>query len=151
MGYYMSQWNTRFFIPAEYKANALQAIKYLAQNEPSMRGKRRQSGKKVETWLSWVDMAYLQDTTLYKALEKWRWTPAENEAGDIIDIRFDGEKLGDEALLFDALAPFVREGSYIEMHGEDETWWRWWFHNGGCHEVTPTILWGEGMDGEQEA
>jgi hypothetical protein len=60
-----------------------------------------------------------------------------------VRIHFEGEKIGQEDLLFEAIAPWVRDGSYIEMSGEDDAMWRWFFHAGECHEVTPTIIWEE--------
>jgi len=61
-------------------------------------------------------------------------------------MEFEREKIGQEDLLFDAIAPWVREGSYIEMSGEDDAMWRWVFRGGGCHEVTPTITWEDPAD-----
>lgn len=38
-----------------------------------------------------------------------------------------GEKAGDEALLFEALAPFLAPGSYLNWVGEAGEHWQWYF------------------------
>lgn len=62
--------------------------------------------------------------------------------GDLTDIHFIGEKLGDEKILFQALAPFVDKGSFIEMEGEDGDLWRWTFDGQQMIEQVARITWG---------
>ena len=54
-------------------------------------------------------------------------------------IYFEGEKYGDDDLIFNAIAPYVEDGSYIQMNGEDGAIWRWVFENGKCVEKQATI------------
>ena len=62
--------------------------------------------------------------------------------GNITEIEYVGEKLGRDFELFQKVAPFVRDGSFIEMYGEDGERWRWIFKNGKCREVTAKVTWG---------
>jgi len=129
MGYCMKQITTKFRILAQNKDAAVAAVLDLV-NHPD-----RMSGWSMDQILSrhysWVNMDELaRAKTLNDALSTWRWEPTSNEQGDIIDLTFDGEKLGDEEVLFKALAPFVESGSYLEMQGEDSTRWRWYFKDG---------------------
>jgi len=39
------------------------------------------------------------------------------------------------------IAPYVKEHSYIEMVGEENTMWRWVFANGKLQESYPTTTW----------
>ena len=65
---------------------------------------------------------------------QWRWDIEENDrTGAVTDIWFAGEKLGDDETLFQAIAPWVKDGSFIEMMGEDGAFWKWVFQDG---EVT---------------
>jgi len=33
------------------------------------------------------------------------------------------------------MAPFIKDGGFIEVHGEDNFYWRWKFNDGKCREV----------------
>lgn len=61
--------------------------------------------------------------------------------GNIMDIEFIGEKLYDDFSIFQAIAPYVKDGSYIEMMGEDGEQWRWVFQDGECQEIKATVSW----------
>lgn len=79
--------------------------------------------------------------TLDEVFDAWRWELRWNDDGDIVDICFTGEKLGDDLPFLDAIAPFVVDGSYIEMQGEDGALWRWVFKDKRCGEIYATITW----------
>lgn len=55
--------------------------------------------------------------------------------GDITDIDWETDKMGDERKLFEALAPFIETGSYITWGG-DYTF-RWEFDDGKMVEKEP--------------
>jgi hypothetical protein len=90
----------------------------------------------------WISQSEIdRATTVEEILRAWRWSPTVNEDSDFVDIFFTGEKSGDEDTLFAVLAPFVEDGSFIEMRGEDDTVWRFLFRSGECHEIFPSIIW----------
>lgn len=125
MGYWMQQIEQAFTIKAENKKAALAAIKELANHEVQ--------------WYSWVETKeFVEAETLAKAFDAWRWQ-VEEEDEDIVYIYFGGEKLGDDEILFKAIAPYVEDGSFIEMSGEDGARWRWIFENGDCIEKDALI------------
>ena len=76
-----------------------------------------------------------------EAMSCLRWPIVEDDDGNVIDINFDGEKFGDDELLFKALGPYVEAGCYIQMSGEDNSMWRWAFDGNKCTEIYPTITW----------
>ena len=130
MGYCMTIEDQEFLIKKKNMAGALAAIKAIV-------GEGR---------FSWVNAKEYQDAeTLEDALMAWRWPPYMNKSanpkGEIVNLEFDGEKSGDEDILFRAIAPFVESGSFIEMRGEDGCQWRWLFHKGELHEIYPEIVW----------
>lgn len=151
MGYYMSVEGQEFLIKRKNMAGALAAIKGLDPNSPDSpkAGGGRWDGErqeKVERWYSWVNTKEYQDAeTLEDALMAWRWPPymdkSTNPEEEIVNLEFDGEKIGNEEVLFDTIAPFVESGSWIEMLGEDGCRWRWLFHKGELHEIYPEIVW----------
>ena len=47
---------------------------------------------------------------------------------------FNGEKLGDDAFLWETMSPFINDGR-IEVHGEEGEFWRWKFKDGTYNEV----------------
>jgi hypothetical protein len=85
-----------------------------------------------------VDQKFYERTSLRAILSAWRWSVTRAPAlagGDIIAIEFEGQKLGDDDLLFATLAPFVESGSCIEMEGEDGNTWRWEFEGQAVRKV----------------
>ena len=76
-------------------------------------------------------------------LEETAWETKRDHEGNIIGITFWGHNLLNDFQTFKKIAPFVKNGSYIEMEGEDDTRWRWVFENRDCREVTPTVSWNE--------
>ena len=128
MGYCIYQAETKFRITAKNKAAALQAIKGLEGEEPP------------HPHLAWVETAdFLKAETLEDALKVWRWHPKVDEKGNITDLEFTGEKYGDCILMFGAIAPYVKSGSFITMKGEDGAIFRWLFNKKEVKEQEATI------------
>jgi hypothetical protein len=129
MGYYMEMREVSFEIPNENKEKALELLKTLARKNSN---------------LSWVDSdTVLRSETLSEALDECSYDIEEDESGNVINIYFTGEKLGDDELIFDTIASTVKDGSYIEMMGEDGLIWRWVFKGGKCKEINAKIQWDE--------
>lgn len=47
----------------------------------------------------------------------------------------------EEEILFTALAPYVKAGSFIEIIGEDHETWRWVFDGVTYQTKKPTVTW----------
>ena len=90
---------------------------------------------------SWVNHNFYESNDLEEIMADWRWEVFFNGNGDINEIEFVGQKIGDDEILFKAIAPFVEDGSYIEMCGEDGLMWRWEFKDGRLIEKTAHITW----------
>jgi len=127
MGYYMDQSETYFTIKKENKDKALDLLKQFAAEHTG------------EYWS--YPACVLETHTLGEAFEECGWEVMEDDDGNIKHIRFVYEKAGDEYNIFSAVAPAVENGSFIEMHGEDTTIWRWVFKDGKCKEEYPKIIW----------
>lgn len=51
--------------------------------------------------------------------------------------------IGNDYPIFQEIAPYVRDKSFILFSGEDQEAWKWVFENGRCRKVVPQIIWGE--------
>jgi len=131
----MEQQDSNFTIKPSNVAGALASIKALAGKETIT-----DSSGRHYSWVSTKD--FVKAETLSEAMNAWRWhVTCDEETGEVENILFEGEKIGDEDALFGAIAPFVEPDSYIEMQGEDGTLWRWVFDGKTCTEKTATISW----------
>lgn len=126
MGCCMSMAECHFMIRHDKQNEALKALKELSKN-------RR---------LRWASTDIIQNARhLEEAFEEIRFEACFDDFNNINDLDFTGEKLGDETEIFNSIAPFVEDNSYIEMYGEDGDRWRWVFKNGECKWVNPEIKW----------
>ncbi len=130
MGYKILVLETNFQIVAENADAALAGIKGLY---------KQQSIEPTHNFAFVTTKAVLDTSDIYNALSEWRWLPLVDNEGNIQDIEFTGEKLGDEQILFDALATFVKPGSFIVVAGEDGKVWRWRFDE-KCHYEIGKII-----------
>lgn len=123
----MSQIDSDFEIKSEYIDKALEAVKRLASSDS------------VHRWVN--NRKILESETLKEAVREWCWELYGDRGNDIIGISFNGEKSDDEEFLFEVLAPYITNGSFIEMSGEEGMIWRWIFRDGKYQEIYPTIIW----------
>jgi len=130
----MWQKDSNFSILTENKDKALEAIKGLMGQETI-----KDSGGRHFSWVRTNEFFSAAD--LERAFSAWRWETDCDDAGNLISIEFQGEKAGDDKIFFDAIAPYVVSGSYIEMQGEDGCLWRWSFKKGKCTEKNAKITW----------
>ncbi len=131
MSYCMMQRSQDFQINANLKAHALAAIKAMVTN-------RANSADATHEHRCFAD-TIPQLVSLEEALKAWGWQLVEDTNGESW-LEYMGNKLGDDRLLFDAIAPFVQAGSFIEMSGEDGTIWRWYFDGKRCEKVIGQIV-----------
>lgn len=135
MGYCITVKMVDIVIHKENKEAALAAIKALHGKETVpdfVYGGKTEERKHFR----WVDTEkYLAAQTLEECLRAWRWRPKLTERGDINDLEFTGEKLGDDDLLFTAIAPFVEPGSFIHFVGEEGHNWKYKFDGNKMKEV----------------
>jgi hypothetical protein len=83
--------------------------------------------------------AKFADFVAYR-LRQHYFEPQFDYQGNIASVWFRAEKLHDQLSMLQAIAPYVREGSYIEMQGEDYKRWRWEFCDGECRKALAVFL-----------
>ena len=128
MGCYMQITESNFTVKKGNFDEVVKVVKSLVKDEGS---------------LDWVNLEEVLDAKdIFEVMAKCRWTVgASTEKGDVDYIDFDGEKLGDDLILFETIAPFVEKDSYIQMTGEDNSMWRWVFDGNACTESYADIVW----------
>lgn len=89
---------------------------------------------------SWVDRNFYQLNSLKDILNAWRWEPLYDESGNIQQLEFTGEKLGDDELLFKTLAPFIEPDSFINFRGEDNYHWQYAFDGKTMKELQGKVV-----------
>jgi hypothetical protein len=101
--------------------------------------------KLPETKYAYVDRNWRKARDLYATFEAWGYEPTMEDGdgapGDIIELSTSNEVLGDEERLFEAIAPYVEPGSYIEYAGRDGDMWRWSFDGKKLVTLRPRIEW----------
>lgn len=129
MGYCIQVHDYDFMIRKSNFPKALEAIKSLVQ----------------EHNLACVSAnSVLESKTLGDAMRLCNWSfDTDDATGDAVMIFFEGEKLLDDEKLFEAIAPFVEDGSYIDMMGEDGYAWRWLFKDGKLKELSGELVFKE--------
>ena len=123
MGYYMDQIDGNFRVKKENLDKMFEAIKNIPNES-----------------YAWID-DFKNCDNIRDILLEWRWETYFDENGNIWHLSFDGQKLGDDEVLFHAIAPFVEAGSYICMRGEDDTLWKWYFDGEHLREFAGRIVW----------
>lgn len=143
MGYHMNMRDQSFFVEKENFDKLAEAVRGMLKDVGEKGGGACYSGgKTVSKHYYWVNNSELEDAnTAEKAFQAWRWDPEFDIEGNICGLEFEGEKLGDDEQFFQTIAPWVRDGSFIEMEGEDGTIWRWTFDDGKMTERTADIHW----------
>lgn len=66
----------------------------------------------------------------------WSWSP-QIDGDDLEQSEGKVSSACDE--FFKAIAPYVKDGSYISMIGEDNAIWRWYFFKDKCHYQDGTL------------
>lgn len=117
MGYYINCLDSKFELKTGTDEQALCALKKLAK-------------KKDLDWINNSDI--LNSNSIEEALEHCRWKISSDSS-----LEFLGEKLGNDEDIFNTIASYVKETSYIQISGEDGSLWRWIFEDNICKEINP--------------
>jgi hypothetical protein len=64
-----------------------------------------------------------------------------DENGNIDGFTSDGSTLRDDDEFYQALAPFMQSGNFLELSNELGDTWRWVFFDGTCKRMNPVMLW----------
>jgi hypothetical protein len=128
MGYYINSVGCDFTMKKANSDAALKAIKDLFSQHEYCAG--------------WVDTKTVLDSKTFEDALSEAGFDVDSRDNNYFYIQFNGEKYsGDEKEVLNAISPFVKDGSYIEMIGEEGERWRWIFHKNGVEEKYAKIVW----------
>lgn len=117
MGYYMFGRSKDFKIRRE---NFKTAYEHVKDSKPELMG---EGNLTLAHLLGW------QGFTVYHHLDSLD--------EDIIELWFPYDRSTEEHALLEAIAPWVEDGSYIEMEGEER--WVWYFLDGKLHHAPGVV------------
>jgi len=123
MGTDISMRDSMFFIPNFQIKNVLAA------------------GKAMTACYKYIQYEYKHATRIDQLFRMWGYMIDWDETGNITSIALEASYLGDEFEFFKIIAPFVKEGSYIEIDCQGEKIWRWVFDGKACRQIYPKIVW----------
>lgn len=83
-------------------------------------------------WFSWMDYNYPETCPdMQSVLNQAGFNCAYDENGNLIDLVYDENKTGNEDYFLCALAPFMKDGSFITFKGEeDDDYYRFRYQDG---------------------
>lgn len=152
MSYYVETIESNFVLKSENYDKAYQAVCELNRNddakqggcyggEPAMKPVNSNSvSNNPNKWYSWMQWNYDETcNNIIEVLEMLGFDVCANE--NAIDGLYYDNKMGQEDIFFDAIAPYVESGSYIVWCGEDRTMWVWAFEDGKMIEKEARITW----------
>jgi hypothetical protein len=136
MGYYVSTVSSKFtFKPGTDLTTVLQDV------QKNMFSDR--NGKDIAdvAWYSWTNSRECRAATdIYQIIEQFF------ETVDIADDRMSFEvyvdnKIGQEDVLLEFLAPYLEDGSHLRYRGEDGDLFGWRVQDGALLEERATVTW----------
>lgn len=89
---------------------------------------------------------YVSTENTGRVLSKFQRLPYHftlDDAGNIIGIQPKSCPQYSDLPVLQAVAPYVRDKSFILVHGEEQDAWKWVFENGTCRAISPTLVWRE--------
>ena len=122
MGYHMEQLDSNMQIKRRHHAKALKALAPLLEGRIAPR--KRTSTERLQDALNWLG---------------WD-SEIGNGTGDIVWVRFEGEKDHDDEKIWALLAPFVQPGDHITLSGDDGAYWRWRFDGKAMTTLTGYLI-----------
>ena len=142
MGYYISTPQTSFAIRTHDLPRFFDLVGNMmsdANIEENGNGGSYNGTTQTSYWYSWVNTENVRkavaDRDIVRIFEEWGYEldfmhEHEGMCHYRLDIRNGDAKIGDEEKFFAAIAPVIRDGSFIDVHGEDGSEWRWMWEDG---------------------
>lgn len=144
MGYHINLIESEFKISKSTNENCetVEKLKKFFLDNVNEHGSGGSFGKDIEEkWYAWVDNDEIKNAkTIADLLMAFRYEASYDEEGNIDDVYFNGEKLGDDEFFFSNIAPYVEKGSYLVFQGEEESYWKWVFNGKKMKEKAGRVV-----------
>lgn len=152
MGYYVSITGADFRVPAENIDAAFEAVKMLNARHDLKNGRRwpANSVKPADSlslgdpniWFAWMDWDYdVSLDSLAAVLDELGFEIEQAEDG--LYLTGYDNKIGNEDEFLKVLAPYAREGSYLNWLGEDGAMYRHEVRDGSLVTLNAEVSWKE--------
>lgn len=131
MAYEMDLRSSSFYIPKSNFDSAYNALKAATRE------------------IKWLHLENVN--TFEDAMCECGWNIGFDDFGnaDDVDKLYSDYELSN--ILFNAIGPYVRAGSFIEICGENLDIWRWYFDGVRCIFQIPTFIWHEQADTDTQS
>lgn len=141
MGYCMHMEQSTFSMPRANKGEAFRRMRALGQRDDLKSGGSYRNGKVISRHFAWMAADFADHVhTVEDIFDVLRFPATEDASQNLVINDFDGEKVGDENVFFNAISDLAT--GYIEMVGEDGYHWRWVFGGEKLEEQAGTITFG---------
>lgn len=148
MGYFVNITNQNFFVAKENFNAAYEAMCALNDRDDLKTGGSWGEGLNADSprpegmtyhpskWFAWMSPDFPDHCKDFlSVLTQMGFEYDLDSEGNLALVHYDN-KTGAEGYFFEAIAPFIQDGSFIEWRGEDGGEFRWLFTNGTCSEQT---------------
>jgi hypothetical protein len=127
MGYYIDLTNAEWEIPET--AEVLQALK---ESVTKYHAIKRGGSSNGESWFSWMDDSeILGAETAQTVFIRLGFDTLTTDLG--FTLEGYNNKTGQEDVFLAVVSPFCKDGSYVEIRGEDGSEWQYSVRNGKLH------------------
>lgn len=150
MGYWVETMDVDFSIKKENLEKAYEALCELNKHDNLKHGRTGLTSKLEHSTsvaenpgvcFSWMDWNYDEIfETAQEIFEELGFETILNADGDL-EVHHYNSKTGSEEDFLSAVAPFAKDGSYIEWRGEDGSMWRNFFESGVMTTQHAEIVW----------
>lgn len=142
MGYYISISNGQICIDRSNLPRFFSLVNVLMDDRNVVEngnGGSFSDGMKNKSWYSWIHTDRVREAAknydLIGVFAEWGYkithTSTMNELDFYnVEIEEGDKKIGDEEVFFSAIAPAIADGSQIDVKGEDDSRWRWYWEDG---------------------
>ena len=82
-----------------------------------------------------------ETTRICECLRDQGWKITQDQEGNIVGVFLERQKLNyNELESLNSIAEHVKDGSYIQICGEEGDIWRWVFEGGECRKVPARLV-----------
>ena len=150
MGYYINTTSEQdFLLPKENFDAAYKAMCELNKHDDLKRGGTGAFGSEDrQVWFSWMHENYPEVCEdLFEIFDHLGFDYTKDGDGNIDSLSYDN-KQGAEEVFLAAIAPFVKDGSFMTWRGEDGELWRYLYRDGRLKTVPAVITFPEHLADE---
>jgi hypothetical protein len=135
MGYYID------LVDAEWEiTESPESLATIREMPTKYHAIKRGGSSNGEKWFSWMNDTDIETAETVESVFNQLGFETEKVDGGF-KLAYYNSKTGQEDLFLAVMAPFTKDGSYIEWRGEDGELWKFEIHNGRMFRSESEIIW----------